>query len=382
MRFDYHPLKPLRVLGAALFVAAAVVPVLVPAEAVQAQKNAGDGGVQQGETVINADTIDYDLNKRQYLLSGNVDLTTPTSHMTSERMTVQMTEQKEIEWAKCVGKVYVERKNLDDGTKMTGHGQTLDYNEKERTAVLMGNVIIHQESPNLAKPAVITGSRVDMDLDKRIDVVHRTDTEQAKVHLEPKGQEGKPEPEKVDLIADQITVNDVTQEYVATGKPVMTRPSGTIKAKKIQFQVEGQSKDVRVAHAYDDVIYDGVNEKGTRAHATGDKGVFTKDIHEMVMEGNVHATTQDPDEVKPNSYEGQKWTYNSQSGQSRLVRGDNKPATLIISGGNLQKKDTPPANGTDPANGTAPTNGTATKKPAVDPKKPAVPADKKSDAAQ
>ena len=54
MRFDYHPLKPLRVLGAALFVATAVAPVLVPAEAVQAQKNAGDGGVQQGETVINA----------------------------------------------------------------------------------------------------------------------------------------------------------------------------------------------------------------------------------------------------------------------------------------------------------------------------------------
>lgn len=357
MRSNHHRMpRALRLLGAAVVLASAAMPALFPVRPAEAQKNAGAaGGVQQGETVINADTIDYDLNKRQYILVGNVDLATTTSHMTSDRMTVQMTEQKEVDWAKCVGRVYVEKKDPQDGTKMTGTGQALDYSERQRKAQLQGNVVVHQESPRLAKPAVITGSRVDMDLDKKINVVHRSTDEQAKVHLEPKGEQGKPTPENVDLVADEITVNDATQEYTAVGKPVMRRPSSTIVAKKIQFQVEGESKDVRIAHAYDDVIYDAVNDKGTRCHATGDRGTFTKDIHEVVLAGSVHATTQDPDEEKPQVYEGNEWVYNSQTGQSRLKRGEKTRATLVIPGANLQKKEQPstPAAGGAPARPTA-----------------------------
>src|SRR5262249_1070759 len=142
-----------------------------------------------------------------------------------------------------------------------------------------------------------------------------------------------------------------------------------------------------IAHAYDDVVYDGVNESGTHSHATGNKGTFTKDIHEIVMEGMVHATTQDPNEEKPNAYDGEKWTYNSQSGQSHLARGD-RQAPIVTPGANRPKKaqrGPPPADGTARPNGAAPANGPAPKKPAPDPKKPAadtkkaaVPADKKS----
>ena len=154
-----------------------------------------------GETVVTADNIDYDLGKRQVIASGNVELVSATSRLTADKMTVQMAVNRGLDWAKCEGKVFVEKKDPEKKTVTTANGQTLDYSETNQTAVLSGGVVAHIASPRLAKPAVITGARVNMDLEKDVHVVHRSEGAQAKVHVEPKG-EGKGTPEPLDLMGD------------------------------------------------------------------------------------------------------------------------------------------------------------------------------------
>jgi lipopolysaccharide transport protein LptA len=283
---------------------------------------------QIGGITVAADTLEFDLEKRQFVAKGRVDLVSGESHLTADQMTVQTTPGRQLEWAKCEGNVFIERKNPEDGTRMDARAQTLDFRELERKAFLTGGVVIHQTSPRLAKPAEITGARVEMELDTRKNVVHRGPGAQAKVRVEPKGEESpsgekKPAPEPVELLADRLEMDGKTQEYVATGKPVMVRPSSRLQARRIRFQVEEKSNDVRVAYAENDVVFDGKGQSGSVVHATGDQGVFDREANEIRLTGTVQATTKDPDDEEPIVYQGDEFTYNTQTRVSRL----NKSAT-------------------------------------------------------
>jgi lipopolysaccharide transport protein LptA len=287
-----------------------------------------------GETVVTADNIDYDLGKKQVIAAGNVELVTATSRLTSDKMTVQMTPARGLDWAKCEGKVFVEKKDPEKNTTTTANGQTLDYSETNQTAQLSGGVVTHVSSPRLAKPAVITGSRVDMDLAKDVHVVHKSDGAQAKVHVEPKGEEGKGTPEPLDLMGDQITMNGPTQEYIATGNPSLMKPTSKLKARVIRFTVESGSNDVKKAYAEKDVVFDGTNENGSVIHTTAENGVFDRTTNEMILTGRVLATIKDPGDERPTVYQGGKFTYNTVTRGSRLSSDGTTKASVLVPGGN------------------------------------------------
>ncbi len=283
-----------------------------------------------GEVTVTASTLDYDLGTRQVLAVGKVVLVSRNSKLNADKMTVQLTPKRELEWAKCEGGVFVEKKDPQDGTVTTGRGDTLDYSETGQKADLRGDVTVNQSSPRLAKPAVVTGSRVEMNLATKDNTVYRSDKAQAKVHVEPKGQEGKPTPEPVDTVADKIEMKGATQEYICTGKPVMVRPTSRLQAKRIRWQVEGDSQDVKVAYADDDVVFDGQGQNGSVVHATGDNGVYNRESNEIVLTGSVHATTKDPDDEKPTVYQGDKFTYNTVTRRTRLLAGEKPGAGPAI----------------------------------------------------
>ena len=278
--------------------------------------------LQLGDTVITADQLDYDLEKKQYVFTGKdrVELVSKDSRMTSRKMTVLMTAENKLSWAKCEGDVQIEKKDPEAGSLMTAVGKQLDYYEQDQKANLIGDVTVRQESAKLAKPMVVTGERVDMDLATKINVIHRSPTAQAKAHVEPKGTDGKPG-EPVDLIADRIEVNGETQAYVATGKPVMIRPTSRLEARKLRFMVDPVSNDVKVAYADDDVVFDSKNEKGATLHATSKNGVYNKELAQVKLIGDVRAASKDPDAEKPTVYECQEFEYNTVSGYRKMSGG-------------------------------------------------------------
>jgi len=142
----------------------------------QGAKEAPAQQVQVGDTIITSERLDYDLEKKQYTFSGGkkVDLTSKTTHMTSDKMTVEMDDQNALKWSRCEGHVFVERKNEDDGTVVKGWGDVMEYFATDNKAFLEGHVTVHQDSARLAKPAVITRRLVDFDMKTKENVVVRT----------------------------------------------------------------------------------------------------------------------------------------------------------------------------------------------------------------
>jgi lipopolysaccharide transport protein LptA len=274
------------------------------------------GVTQVGNTVIESPTVDVDLEKNLYVFGPQVKLVQAGTTMTAKKMTVQFTPGKELEWARCEGQVSITKKG-EDGVDMDATADTLLYKAKEEKAELVGEVVLHQTSPKLKKPAEVTGSRVDMDLKSRQNIVHGGKA-QARVHLEPIGKEGEPDPEIVDLTADRIDMNGVSQQYIATGSPLIKRPTSTMRAKQLRFQVEDETKDVKLAYADDDVVYDGKNQKGGTVHVTGDKGVYNRDLAELVVTGNARAKTRQPNEEQPTELECDTFTYNMKTGKASM----------------------------------------------------------------
>lgn len=300
----------------------AAKPATKPAPKSEAKGGNEPQKLQLGDTVITADQLDYDLEKKQYVFTGKdkVELVSKDSRMTARKMTVLMTPENQLSWAKCEGDVWVEKKDPDSGSVMTAVGKQLDYYEQDQKANLVGDVTVRQESAKLAKPMVVTGDRVDMDMKSKVNVVHRSAGAQAKAHVEPKGTDGKPG-EPVDLIADRIEVNSDTQAYVATGKPVMIRPTSRLEARRLRFMVDPMSNDVKVAYADDDVVFDSKNEKGATLHATSKNGTYNKEQSQVKLIGDVRAASKDPDDDKPTIYECQEFEYNTVTGYRKMSGG-------------------------------------------------------------
>lgn len=275
---------------------------------------------QVGELEILADEIEFDADKNQYILVGNVDLKSKDTHLTSEKMTVQLTPKKELVSAVCEGKVFIDKKNPEDGTFVTARSRTATFHEVEQHADLQGAVRVEQSSPRLAKPAVITGEKVDLDLKAGRNIVQRGPNAQAKVHVEPKGETGKPAPEPVDLTADRIEMNSNTQQYVATGKPVMVRPSSRLQAKTIRFELDDRGTEVKVAYAEEDVVIDNKSENGSLLHATGNLATYRKPENLVTLDGAVAATVTRPGDEQPSTYAGEHFEYNLKSGGHKLSR--------------------------------------------------------------
>src|SRR3712207_2298883 len=113
-----HDRHPGRLSAAALALAVVALPALVQSPRAEAQNESRERQ-QLGITELEADVIEYDLETRQYELTGDVKVTTPDSRLTAERMTVQRTRNNQLEWAKGEEKVYIEKKDREAGTEMT-----------------------------------------------------------------------------------------------------------------------------------------------------------------------------------------------------------------------------------------------------------------------
>lgn len=314
-----------------------VLPALLSAARVQAQGGGRSTIPGIRGTQITGDDLEFDFGSKQYILTGDVKLRSGEKALDAQKMTVQLTATRELEWAKCEGGVYLEQKNTADGTQMTGKGRTLEYYEKKQLAYLKGGILVTQSSPRLLKPAEITGDHVDLNLQTKVNVVYGGGGKQAKVHAEPKGNPqaggaGKKSesPEPVDLLGDQITMNSETQEYVSNGSPRMQRPTSDLRAKTIRFQIDQETNEVKTAYADDNVIFDGKSTQGSVIHATGDKGVFTQATNEVTLDGQVHATIKDPDQDEPSVYQGQRFVYNTVTGNYRLKGNPGGPATVVL----------------------------------------------------
>lgn len=356
-----------------LALAAIATPALLNAAFAQAQDTGRAVIPNIRGTLITGDEMEFDFGTKQYVLTGDVKLRSAGKNLDAAKMTVQLTAARELEWAKCDGGVYLEQKNPQDGTQMTGKGRTLEYYEKKQLAYLKGGIFVTQSSPRLVKPLEVTGDHIDMNLQTKVNVVHGGDgsSKQAKVHVEPKGNppaagaaQKTETPEPVDLIGDQIQMNSETQEYVSNGNPQMVRPSSNLRAKTIRFQVDQTSNEVKNAYADDNVIFDGKSSQGSVVHATGDKGVYAKATNEVTLTGTVHATVKDPDQDEPSVYQGNRFLYNTQSGSYKLSRDPQGPQASVV----LPQRPTPAEKpgdkpGEKPAKPAAPVTPADVKKP-------------------
>jgi len=104
--------------------------------------------------------------------------------------------------------------------------------------------------------------------------------------------------------------------------------------------VESASNDVKTAYADDDVVFDAQGQGGSIIHATGDNAVYNRDQKEVVLTGNVHATTKDPDDEAPTVYQGHQFIYNTLTRSYRLRRDPSKgpQATVVLPPSKTQQR--------------------------------------------
>ncbi len=274
-----------------------------------------------GTTTVKADTFDYDLEKRQVIAVGSVSLESGVSRLTARTMTVQLAQNRTLDWARCEGDVYVEKAIPDEKARVQGWGKTLDYYEARKMAFLIGEARVLLTTPRLDKPAQITGSRIEMNLDTQENRVLGREGEPARIHLDPKADPNGAPPDPVDLVAGTIVMNARTHIYEATDKPVLTRASGRLQAERIVFEVEANGTDLKTARASKNVVFDGKNSKGSLIHTTADDGVYTYATSDLVLTGSVHATIRDPGEDQPEVLQGREFSYNTRTRYSRLKGG-------------------------------------------------------------
>lgn len=298
---------------------AALPALLAAAQAPKPAAQAPKPAAPAAEIVVLADVLEFDEPKMEYRLTGNVDLTGTRVHLKAAKMVVTVNKQRELQTAVCTGNVTIE-KTQEDGTKLNASCQTLDYREAAQKAILEGGVEILQSSEKLARPARLTGRRVEMDLKTGLNVVHGVPERRASVHVEPKGEAGKPNPEPVDLLGLQIDMNQKTQHYVAHTNAEFRRTSSWLKAETITFELDDAGTEVRTANARGGVNVYQKNPKGTEMTARSATGAYDQATGVMTLEGQVHAEVKEPMQEKPQIYDGETFEYNERTGYHRLTR--------------------------------------------------------------
>lgn len=275
-----------------------------------------------GPVEFRADLWEYDDAKRYLVATGNVFLDNGAGmKLNADKITAQMQEDMSVEWARAEGHVRLVRAATEKQNSLVMTGAKCFYNEKKQTANLEGGARVEIGSPRLAKPAVLTGSRVDANLTDDVYVVHKTASAPAKIHLEPKGAEGQPAPDPVDLTAAKITLNNDTMSVLANGNPLLLSKQERLKGDVIQFTVDKKTNDVAVARADGNVIYDGVDEKGQRVHSTSDHAVFNRVDHLLTLTGSVVWEQYAPGSDKPKVYRGPEMRYKTDTGVANGVKG-------------------------------------------------------------
>ncbi|MBM3458020.1 MAG: hypothetical protein FJX77_05760, partial [Armatimonadetes bacterium] len=297
------------------------------------------------ETTFKADEIDFDAELRRYVAVGQCSVESGPSRLTAGKVTIQFLQNQTLDWARCEGDVYMERRQPETNSQIQGWGKTLDYYEAKKMAILLGEARALVTTPRLNKPATVAGARIEMDLTTQESRVLGAAGVPARVHLEPRPGANQQPASPVDLTAGQIVMNGKTHIYEATREPLLVRADSRLRAEKIVFEVEESGAELKTARAEEKVTFDGKQTDGSLIHATSDRAVYTYSSSELVLIGNVHTTITKPGQERPNVFQGRELHLNTKTGNSRLLGGSGtipRPPTTA---------PRPPSGGTRPPTG-------------------------------
>jgi lipopolysaccharide export system protein LptA len=216
--------------------------------------------------------------------------------------------------------------------RMEATGPLGTYWPGTKKAELTGGVTVRMTSPQLQEPAVLTGSRADIDLEKRSAEVVRTEPAQVALRLVPKpkpgaaGQAAAPMP--VRLNADRVRWENATNQVTATGSPVMTGENSSVRAERISFLIDPQVNDVRTVHADGAVRIDSRNPEQGEFHATARQAVLNRGEETVVLTGNVDGKHTRPGETEPETFQTDELTYNFNTGGFHMRSAGEQKARL------------------------------------------------------
>ncbi|MBI3912252.1 MAG: hypothetical protein HY320_15140 [Armatimonadetes bacterium] len=279
---------------------------------------------------VQSDTFDWAFNTRRGEFRGNVELESARARMTASQMTVQLSEEQDLQWATAHGQVVLTQKQ-DEKTSIRAEGDAAEYREAERHAELTGGVTIHYAAADLAEPAVMRGERAEMDLDKHVTVVHRTSAAPVTLVVKPLGKKGGPTPEPIDLRGDtvQVTGGANGSEYVVTGNPVVTQGPTTLRANRLRFQINPEDNQVTTIYAEGDVVFDGKGSQGGRMHVTGRNGVYQRQTHLITVTGDVAGRYFAPNREQPDELVGDRLVYDVEKEVGTVTGGPGGRAQVL-----------------------------------------------------
>ncbi len=279
------------------------------------------GAPTQGGVInISADLMSSNDDTRQYTASGNVILEFTNGKINADKMTVQQAASGALDWARCENNVKFERSDPEAKTSLKGVCKTLDYYESQRKAIFLGGVKMDLSTPKLDEPARITGSRIEMDLTTEENRVLGSAGEQARVKIKPRQADAATPAEPVDLTADLIVMNNKTQQYVATGSPLLVRPTARLKAKEIKFELDPTGTDLRKASGNGDVVFDSKHPTGALMHATADNAVFESQTNMVTLTGHVVASRTRPNDERPTVTQCEEFRYNLKTREGAALK--------------------------------------------------------------
>jgi lipopolysaccharide transport protein LptA len=221
-----------------------------------------------------------------------------------------------IQEARANGHVRITSQPKPD-ERMEATGAAGTYWPVTQKAALTGGVTVTMTSSRLQEPAVMTGSRADIDLAQRAADVTRTESAQVSLKLHPKADassSGSTPAGPVRLDADRVRMENATNRVTATGSPVLTGDQGTVRAEKIWFDVDPKANDIKMVHAAGSVHIDSQDAQGGIFHGTADEGAMDQATNTVVLTGNVHGTHTRPEQPQPETLDTDELTYNRKTG--------------------------------------------------------------------
>jgi lipopolysaccharide transport protein LptA len=285
--------------------------------------------IPTGETIV-ADAISGRIGVAVHAIGRVVMTGTPGSPRTLEADRVDVNQSKPgsgtarsaVQEARATGHVRLTSRPKPD-ERMEATGAAGAYWPGNQKATLTGGVTVTMTSPQLLEPAVLTGSRAEIDLAHRAADVFRSDAAQVALRLHPKAQaphSGSTAPSTgaagpVRLEADRMRMDNAANRVTATGSPVLLGDQGTVRGQTIWFDIDPKANDVKTVHASGSVLIDSQDPQRGTFHAKSDEAVMNRDSNTVILTGNVHGTNTRPDEPRPETLQTDVLIYNYQTGE-------------------------------------------------------------------
>jgi lipopolysaccharide transport protein LptA len=321
-----HPAFPIAL--AANIAAFAAAPA-APAAAARQRVTLSSG------VMVEADQI-YGVLPTEVHATGSVILTSPQGTLRADRVDGTQTRpapgagasRSPVQEARATGHVRITSQSnpgypSQTGETMQATGAAGTYWPGTQKATLTGGVTVTMGSPQLQEPAVLTGSRADIDLGNRSATVVRAEAAPVTLRLRPKeppagSSSSSPVSGPVQLEADQLHVENGASRVTATGSPVLTSDQGTIHAEKIWFDIDPKIRDVTIVHAAGAVRIDAEDPQQGTFHATAREALMNRAQNTVVLTGNAEGSRLQPGNTAPDTFQGEKVTYNFKTGAFEL----------------------------------------------------------------